>query len=462
VNSQAQPEEYYICDPPNPLPGSLTVLLPASQTDRFNDLVAAHEFTRFVVRAILSDNIPLSGDLSSLLSNPSKCLLSVNEEPLTLHMEYPGYFPLMYDLHRGSGKELTHIDFLIDTNHPMASLAPARTAVNQLIDVLMRHVWLPLVIVRLDVYLKDEPEALLHQLILPFTHGLSIGPLGGFGSFASLVPYEALLREAIGAASPYYRFLCAYRVLEGVKYLRSEIAKLVSKVGVQERMPRPPAIDATMITGLGLDESFAENIKSIDALVGKFTGPRNALSHFLLNKTQQPPLHVSDGNHYRFYSCGAALLLFYAHSSVRDLMVYFNQHLYGHIARGTKAIFPEDKELLVLRFDAYTGRFGEEEDEEDDMTRPMFIKVVEGKKVEFINISHVVRVEVVHPGDGQPGAGRIHLQDGSTRELGEGEINWVMRVFQGLIGQPVAGTQDATAGYWKGPNKPEVDAKAGE
>jgi hypothetical protein len=143
-------------------------------------------------------------------------------------------------------------------------------------------------------------------------------------------------------------------------------------------------------------------------------------------------------------------------------MVYFNQHLYGHIARGTKAIFPEDKELLVLRFDAYTGRFGEEEDEENDMIRPMFIKVVEGNKVEFINISHVVRVEVVHPGDGQPGAGRLHLQDGSTRELNEGEINWVMRVFQGLIGQPVAGTQDAEPGYWKGSNKPEVEAKADE
>lgn len=461
MESQGRQEEYYVCDPPNPLPGSLSVLLPESQAKRFDKLVASREFTRFLVRAILSDSIPLSGELPSLLSRPSKCLLYVNEEPLTLHMEYPGYSPLMYDLHRGSGKELTHIDFLIDTNHPVASLAPARTAVNQLIDVLMRHVWLPLVIVRLDVYVKDEPDALLHQLILPFTNGLSIGPLGGFGSFASLVPYEALLREAIGAASPYYRFLCAYRVLEGVKYLRSEIAKLVSKLGVQERMPRPPTIDAAIITGLGLDQSFAENIKNIDTLVGKFTEPRNALSHFLLNKAKQP-LHISDGNHYRFYSCGAALLLFYAHSSVRDLMVYFNQHLYRHIARGTKAIFPEDKELLVLRFDAYTGRFGEEEDEEDDMTRPMFIQVVEGKKVEFINISHVVRVEVIHPSDGQPGSGRIHLQDGSSRDLGEGEINWVMRVFQGLIGQPVAGTKDAAPGYWKGSGKPEAEVKAAE
>lgn len=451
------PDAYFICDPPNPLPGSLTVLLPPSEAKRFEDLVARKTYRRFIVRAILSDNIPLSGELPKLLERPSTSLLYVNDEPLTLHLEYPRYFPLMYTLNAGAKNELLHIDFLIDTNHPVAAFAPARTAVNQLLDVVMRHVWLPLVIVRLDLYLKDEPNVLLHQLILPFTDRLSIGPLGGFGSFAPLAPYEALLREAIGAASPYYRFLCAYRVIEGVKYLRGEIAKLVAQFGIQHRMPRPPQIEAKMIVGLGLDQSFAD-IKSIDELVGRFTKPRDNLSHFLL-RDQPQPLHISDGPTYRFYSCGAALLLFYAHASVRDLMIYFNQHLHGHLARGTKLILPEDKELLVLRLNAYTGKFGESEDEEeDDMSRPMFMTVVEGRKVEFINISQVVRVEILHPAEGQAGSGTVYLQDGTSRQLGEAEINFVMRTFQGLVGEPVAGTQDAPPGYWKG-NKPEGEAK---
>jgi hypothetical protein len=247
-------------------------------------------------------------------------------------------------------------------------------------------------------------------------------------------------------------------VLEGVKYLRSVMAKLVARFGVQKRMPRPPEVDPNTILGLGLGESFAD-VKNIDGLVGRFTKPRDDLSHFLLRDRKQP-LHISDGTNYRFYSCGAAILLFYAHASVRDLMVYFNQHLHGHFARGTKAIFPEDKELLVLKFDAYTGKLGEIEDEEDDMSRPMFVKVVEGRKIEFINITHVVRVEVVHPAEGQSGSGTIHLQDGTTRELGEGEINFVMRVFQGLVGEPVAGTQDAAPGYWTG-SKRESESKAG-
>jgi hypothetical protein len=443
-------EEYYSVDPTNPLPGSLCALLPSSQAERYNEIVARKTFSRYVVRAVLADNIPLAGDLHDLLSRPSDSLLYVNDEPLTLHLEYPGHMPLMYDLHAGDSKALTHIDFLVDTNHPVATFALARTAVNQLLDVLLRHVWLPLVIVRLDVYVKDEPTPLVHQLILPFVDGLVIGPLGGFGSFAPLAPYEALLREAVGAASPYYRFVCAFRLLEGVKYLRDEIKKLVDKFGVQEGMPRPPQIDASMVKGLGFDQGFADKIHNAAALLKEFNGARNAVAHFLLTKDVTQPLHISDGTIYRNYSCAGALLLFYAHRAVTDLMVYYNQFIYHHLARGKILILPEDKQHYVVRFDAYTGKFGGADEEEEDMSRPMFVQIVEGRKVEFINISHVVRVEIVNPGEGEPGSGTLYLQDGSTRTLSEDEINWAMRVLQGLLGQPVPGTQNAPPGYWDG------------
>jgi hypothetical protein len=436
-------DEYYFVDPTNPLPGSLCALLPSSQADRYNEIVARKTFSRYVVRAVLADNIPLAGDLHDLLSRPSDSLLYVNDEPLTLHLEYPGHMPLMYDLHAGDSRALRHIDFLVDTNHPVATLALARTAVNQLLDVLLRHVWLPLVIVRLDVYVKDEPTPLVHQLILPFVDGLVIGPLGGFGSFAPLAPYEALLREAVGAASPYYRFVCAFRLLEGVNYLRNEIRKLVDKFGVQEGMPRPPQIDASMVKGLGFDQAFADNINNTAALLKEFNEARNAVAHFLLARDVIQPLHISDGTIYRNYSCGGALLLFYAHRAVRDLMVYYNQFIYHHLARGKILVLPEDKEHYVVKFDAYTGKFGEaeeeEEEEEEDMSRPMFVQVVEGRKVEFINISHVLRVEIVNPGEGEPGSGTLYLQDGSTRTLGEDEVNWAMRVLQGLLGQRFLG-----------------------
>ena len=130
-------------------------------------------------------------------------------------------------------------------------------------------------------------------------------------------------------------------------------------------------------------------------------------------------------------------------------MVYYNQFIYHHLAIGKILILPEDKEQYVVKFDAYTGKFGVTE-EEEDMSRPMFVQIIEGRKVEFINISQVVRVEIINPGEGEPGSGTLHLQDGSTRTLGEDEINWAMRVLQGLRGQPVPGTANAPPGYWTG------------
>jgi len=67
----------------------------------------------------------------------------------------------------------------VEANHPARALAPARTAVNQLLDTIMRVGWVPLVIMRLDVWLAGEDEPLLHQIQLPFTRGMTIGPLGG-------------------------------------------------------------------------------------------------------------------------------------------------------------------------------------------------------------------------------------------------------------------------------------------
>jgi hypothetical protein len=149
-------EEYYVVDPPDPLPGSLAVLLPASQAKRFDEIVAGKSFIRYVVKAVLAGNVPLSGDLNELVSRPSNSLLSVNGPALTIHLEYPGYMPAMYALHPGDAAALSHIDFLVDTNHPVAAFTLARTAVNQLLDVLIRHVWLPLVIMRLNVFVRGE------------------------------------------------------------------------------------------------------------------------------------------------------------------------------------------------------------------------------------------------------------------------------------------------------------------
>jgi hypothetical protein len=153
------------------------------------------------------------------------------------------------------------------------------------------------------------------------------------------------------------------------------------------------------VKGLGFDETFVSKIKKADDVVRELRTLRDAVSHFLLNKQGAEPLDVSDGVNYRIYACGGTLLLFYAHRCVADLMIYFNQHLHGHLARGSRVIFPEDRDSYVIKVDGYSGRIGFfDEDEEEEMNRPMFVKVIDGKKVEFINVAHVTRVRLsIHP-----------------------------------------------------------------
>lgn len=448
-------EGYIVVEPKIPFPGCLTILAPIHKLDEFKVIEANNYAGRYIARAIISDHIPLSGNLEEILKRKSDALLWVNGNPLTINLEFPHYLPFFYDLVPTGEERLSHIDVEIEAKHPTLTLAPARTAINQLMDTLMRVVWLPLVITRIDVYAKGEDSPLLHQLLLPFTEGLRVGPLGGFGSFTRFAPYEALLREAISAASPYYRFLCAYRLFEGVKYLRHEIAKLVERFNVQAPIPRPPQIEADFLRSLGFLEDYVQQIKNADDLIAKSTGPRNAIAHFLLSKGNTEPLHISSGENYRFYALAGAVLLHYAHMAVSELMIYYRQHVEQFVLRGTRLIMPEDRERCVLKADHLWRTLKEVEndeadEEEDEMGRPMFISISEGRKIEFINIAFIVRIEILHPSESEPGGGKLYLQDGTERSIGENEINWIMRMIQNLLGSPAIGTQDAPPGYWQG------------
>jgi hypothetical protein len=57
----------------------------------------------------------------------------------------------------------------------------------------------------------------------------------------------------------------------------------------------------------------------------------------------------------------------------------------------------------------------------------------------------------------------LHLQDGTTRSLGENEVNWIMRMMAGLLGQPEPGNQNFPAGYWQGSQaEPTQEAEGDE
>ncbi|HEY3104640.1 MAG TPA: hypothetical protein VGJ69_13710 [Pyrinomonadaceae bacterium] len=370
---QNLPAGYLLIEPREPFPGCLGVLLHTNNFDRYLELERSAASRRYHVRAVLSDHIPLTGEVEELISKTSDALLWVNGNPLTINMEFPHYLPVFYDLVPAADGRLSHINVDVEANHPSRALAPARTAVNQLLDTIMRVGWVPLVIMRQDVWIEGENEPLVHQMALPFTRGMTIGPLGGFTGFPRFAPYEALLREAIIATSPYYRFLCAFKLFEGVNVLRYEIRKLVKTFSIEEAMPGPPLVDHAILRNLGFTEDFLRGIRSITDLQNSFRSARNAIAHFLITEGGGSPLHVSNGEDYRFYAMAGAALLHYVNVAISALMLYFNREVYSHIARGT-IFMPDYRERCVIKADRFWRRQDERdtEDEEDEMAKPMF------------------------------------------------------------------------------------------
>ena len=205
---QNLPDGYFLLEPRKPFAVCLGVLVHTKNLHRYVEMERTAVPRRYHVRALVSDHIALTGEIQELISKTSDALVCVNGNPLTINLEFPHYLPVFYDLVPAAEGKLSHVNVDVEASHPARALAPARTAINQLLDTIMRVGWVPLVIARLDVWLDGDDEPLLHQLQLPFMRGMTIGSLGGFTSFPRFAPYEALLREAIITTSPFIGF-CA-------------------------------------------------------------------------------------------------------------------------------------------------------------------------------------------------------------------------------------------------------------
>lgn len=109
--------------------------------------------------------------------------------------------------------------------------------------------------------------------------------------YGDLIPIYALYREAKNANSPFYRFLCYYKILEGIYLtLRPKLFKIASKrnikiTTIKEKVPSSTYIDGRYrdLVGMPIKKLFDERFQV------EF---RNKIAHFLLDSTS--PLNVSD------------------------------------------------------------------------------------------------------------------------------------------------------------------------
>lgn len=329
-------EEYKIFWPSSPIPGCLAVVGLPDDLLTINSLQQSKDKKNFVIRAVVSDHIPLAGGIRDSIERESKHLIDVDVNPLTIFLHHGHRSAVYFDLVPDEAKRLQYVAVEVESLDIFDAIKAGRTAINELLDSLIRRFWLPLVISRIDVHIQGREQPLAHQILFPFPTNLRIGLLGGLHQYPLFSELESLVREAAASSSPFYRFLCAYRLCEGIGPLRHQLKKAADKVGVTKKIPKDTPVDQQHLLQLGYREEIAREIKTVSNLCHKFTTHRNRVAHFLLDKKEKyPPLHLSDGYAYFDYSVVGAVLLYYGHQAVIELLKYFNENLEFALLRGS-------------------------------------------------------------------------------------------------------------------------------
>lgn len=321
--------------PRHAVPGSLVVVGTVRQAERLLALEREAKRSLYSVHAILSDHIPLKGSLSELVEAAHFSPIALNENPLAMYLHQGGTSAVFFDFATDEEGRLSHIRVEVEAKAPLAAFQGARTAINQMLDTLMRRVWLPLVVARLDLF-DGLGSAIAHQLLLPFPSGLRIGPIGGIHQAKIFSELEGLAREGICATSPYYRLLCAHRLYDGTSHVRAWLRKTATQLDVDAPLPKDLPIDHALLEGLGFPKEARDGVRKVKDLHDRLTDLRNQVAHFLLiREGTQAPLDVSDGHTYLVFSIAGAALLHYGVLTMKELSTYYQQNLNAQLSRGS-------------------------------------------------------------------------------------------------------------------------------
>lgn len=322
-----------------------------SQSERMAEIERNKNDRIFLARAILSDHIPLCGGIPDIITRPPYHLIRMNKGPISIYLHHGGRNVAFYDLVSDDEGYLQYIEVQIQDRLPSTTFPLARTALNQLLDNLQGVKWLPLLIMRIDLYVKGDNDPLAHQLIYPFMSELTIGPLGGMHQYPAFSMYEAVLREAIISTSPYYRFLCSYRLYEGLNKLRKWLKDLCQHFGINEKLPKDPPVNIDLIRSYNFRDSFIVGLTTIGDLWSKFKEDRNRVAHFFL-KDDDNPLNFSNGYTYNDYSMISAILLYHSNIAFTDLLGFFNKNLMFKMSKGSILPLAEEKDKFILKSQA--------------------------------------------------------------------------------------------------------------
>ena len=337
--------------PAVPMPGALAVAVREDRLDEIRNVERERARRTWRVRGIISDFIPLAGDIRSGLERQRQHSFFLNENPLSIYLHRGGRDATYFDLVADAERRLDYIEVRVETDLPSNAFLLARQPLNEMLDVLVRtppHP--PLLIQRLELVSPNDGGTLAYEVTLPYMNGIAFGPLGGILQWPIFAPYYAIFRDAIVNPSPYYRLLCAWRVYEGIQVVRRWLREQCERFNINERLPRSPEVDVAHLERMGFAPEWCARIRRVDDLFREMDDLRNGIAHFLLEgEAGNAHIHLGRGAEFHTYSISSAVLLGHVGREIDVLRTFYSQHIERHMARGMMLPMVENREQFIVR-----------------------------------------------------------------------------------------------------------------
>ena len=347
------PDANILVAPREVSPGAVGAFAKYGRLEEIKRLEAERQLRCWEVRGVISDHVPLAGDAVAALTRASFHLLELNESPLWIYLHSGGRNAVYYGLFGDANGKLQHISVKVESRLPSNALMLARKPVNALLDVLTRDSNMPLMIQRLELLSPVDGEVLISEFLIPERQGVRLGPLGGIMQAVPFAPYDALYREALTTASPFYRLLCAWKMYEGTNRIRRWIREQCESRRITDRMPPDPDVDQEELVRMGFAPAFVNGIRKAGDLFAKLTDQRNAIAHFLFDTDgTESHVYLADGSQLFQYAVASSAMLRYAHRVLEDLRLFCAGRI-PFFTGGTILPLPENRDRFIVRASDY-------------------------------------------------------------------------------------------------------------
>jgi len=331
-----------------PKPGMLAAITHPDKLAEIAELEKSGQKTVWKVRGIVSDSVPLSGEILEALSRPVHNLLFLNEDPLTIYLHAGGRKAVYYDFVGDGNHNLQHIEVWVESRLPSVAMLLARKPLNAILDVITRNFNLPLTLQRLELLSPKDGHVLISQVLLPMNTKVVAGPLGGIVQAVPFAPYDAIYREALTSSSPFYRLLCAARMYEGTNTVRKWMKERCVERGIQDKLPSDPPVTQEELKEFGFSTEIIQGVKTTQDLFHRLKDMRDAIAHFLIER-EGADVHVylAEGAELERYATAAVALLHYAHNALESLRRFYTAKLESH--RGMVLPLIQNRHEFIVR-----------------------------------------------------------------------------------------------------------------